>query len=78
MVGSLYFGVEKATCFKWLQNVSFKEPGKTKLPKNRVLSRARRPVPGRILNDQVMNRHRSLGRRHLKNCPEHRCLLGWK
>ena len=22
----LYFGVEKATCFKWLQHVSFKEP----------------------------------------------------
>ena len=21
-----FFGVEKATCFKWLQNVSFKEP----------------------------------------------------
>ena len=26
MVVSLYFGVEKATCFKWLQHVSFKEP----------------------------------------------------
>ena len=26
MVVSLYFGVEQATCFQWLQNVSFKEP----------------------------------------------------
>ena len=26
MVVSPYFGVEQATCFKWLQNVSFKEP----------------------------------------------------
>ena len=26
MVNPLYFGVEKATCVKWLQNVSFKEP----------------------------------------------------
>ena len=23
---SLYFGVEKAPCFRWLQNESFKEP----------------------------------------------------
>ena len=29
MVVPLYFGVEKATCFKWLQNVSFKEPWET-------------------------------------------------
>ena len=28
MVVSFYIGVEKATCFKWLQNVSFEEPWK--------------------------------------------------
>ena len=27
MVVSLHLGVEKAACFKWLQDVSFKEPG---------------------------------------------------